>query len=149
MDYIKRFLVILSILSLAGCSTLGFKNETFEEGYRTGVRENVQDFAKNFHGNDFPYFYWESPIVQDVRIPSHIENGMFIPEHNEPVMITPGDWRSKFTYPIACGKNNEYKNKEDGNYAVSNVDFNVRDITVTPESFVCDTGSREGADSSK
>ena len=147
MDYIKRFLVILSLLSLAGCSTLGFKNETFEEGYRTGVKENVQDFAKNFHGNDFPYFYWESPIVQDVRIPSHIENGMFIPEHNEPVMIEPGEWRSKFTYPISAGKKDQDKNKEDGNYAVSNVDFNVRDITVTPESFVCDAGSRESADS--
>ena len=147
MDYIKRFLVILSILSLAGCSTLGFKDKTFEEGYRTGVRENVQDFAKNFHGNDFPYFYWESPIVQDVRIPSHIENGMFVPEHNEPVMIEPGEWRKSFTYPIACGKNNEYKNKEDGNYAVSNTSLSVRDITVMPESFACDASGREDKDS--
>ena len=145
MGYIKRFLVVLSILSLAGCSTLGFKNKTFEEGYRTGVRENVQDFAKNFHGNDFPYFYWESPIVQDVRIPSHIENGMFIPEHNEPVMIEPGEWRKSFTYPIACGKKD--KKEEEKSYAVSNVDFNVRDITVMPESFTCDASSREGKDS--
>ena len=141
MDYIKRFLMILSLLSLAGCSTLGFKNETFEEGYRTGVKENVQDFAKNFHGNDFPYFYWESPIVQDVRIPSHIENGMFIPEHNEPVMITPGDWRNKFTYPIACGKKD--KKEEEGNYAVSSASLSVRDITVLPESFACDDSRRE------
>ena len=147
MDYVKRFFVILSLLSLAGCSTLGFKNETFEEGYRTGVRENVQDFAKNFHGNDFPYFYWESPIVQDVRIPSHIENGMFIPEHNEPVMIEPGEWRKSFIYPIACGKNNEYKNKEEGDYAVSNASLSVRDITVTPESFACDAPGREDKDS--
>ena len=145
MGYIKRFLVVLSILSLAGCSTLGFKNKTFEEGYRTGVRENVQDFAKNFHGNDFPYFYWESPIVQDVRIPSHIENGMFIPEHNEPVMIEPGEWRKSFTYPIACGKKD--KKEEEKSYEVSNVDFNVRDITVMPESFTCDASSREGKDS--
>ena len=145
MDCIKRFLVVLSILSLAGCSTLGFKNKTFEEGYMTGVRENVQDFAKNFHGNDFPYFYWESPIVQNVRIPSHIENGMFIPEHNEPVMIEPGEWRKSFTYPIACGKKD--KKEEEKSYEVSNVDFNVRDLTVMPESFTCDASSREGKDS--
>ena len=147
MDCIKRFLMVTCLLFLAGCSTLGFKDRTFEEGYRTGVRENVRDFAKNFHGNDFPYFYWESPIVQDVRIPSHIENGMFIPEHNEPVMIEPGEWRKSFTYPIACSKKD--KKEEEKSYAVSNVDFNVRDITVMPESFTCDASSREGKDSSK
>ena len=147
MGYIKRFLVVTCLLSLAGCSTLGFKDRTFEEGYRTGVRENVLSFAKNFHGNDFPYFYWESPIVQDVHIPSHIENGMFIPEHNEPVMIEPGEWRNKFSYPIACGKKD--KNKEDGNYADSTSDFSVRDITVMPGSFTCDDPRREDADSRK
>lgn len=144
MVYVKRILVSLCLLSLAGCSTLGLKNETFEEGYRAGVRENVQDFAKNFHGNDFPYFYWESPIVQDVRIPSHIENGMFIPEHNEPVMIEPGVWRKSFTYPITACKNN--KKQEEENYAVSKSDFSVRDITVMPESFTCDARGTEDKD---
>ena len=146
MVYVKRILVLFCLLSLAGCSTFPFKDKTFEEGYRTGVRENVQDFAKNFHGNDFPYFYWESPIVQDVRIPSHIENGMFIPEHNEPVMIEPGEWRKSFTYPIAC-KNN--KKKEEANYEASNASLSIRDITVMPESFTCDAASPKDKDSSQ
>ena len=130
---------------LSGCATPGFKDKTFEEGYRRGVGENVMDFAQNFHGNDFPYFYWESPIVENVRIPASIENGMFIPEHNEPVVITPGEWRKSFTYPIACGKKD--KKEEDGNYAISKSSFSVRDITVLPESFTCDNTSREDADS--
>ena len=145
MVYVKRFLAVLSVLSLAGCSTFSFKGKAFEEGYRSGVRENIQDFASNFHGNDFPYFYWESPIVQNVRIPSHIENGVFVPDHNEPVMIEPGEWRDKFTYPI--NSNRKDKEKEEKSYEISNVDFNVRDITVLPESFTCDYSRPEDKDS--
>jgi len=139
MVYIKKFFVISFIVFLAGCSTLGEKGKTFEEGYRAGVKENVADFTQTFHGNDFPYFYWESPIVQDVRIPASIENGMFIPEHNEPVVITPAEWRNKFTYPINCRKSKKASNKIEGgeNYAFENINFSVRDITVLPQSFTC------------
>jgi hypothetical protein len=149
MVYIKKFLVISFIVFLSGCATLGEKGKTFEEGYRAGVKENVSDFAKNFHGNDFPYFYWESPIVQDVRIPASIENGMFVPEHNEPVVITPAQWRSSFTYPINCqtDKNRSNKKEEEGNYAFTNVNFSVRDITVLPRSFTCAVPGREDKDS--
>ena len=145
MVYVKRILMVFCILSLAGCSTFSFKDKTFEEGYRSGVRENIQDFAQTFHGNDFPYFYWESPIVQNVRIPSHIENGMFIPDHNEPVMIEPGEWRNKFTYPISSGRKN--KKEEEESYEISNVNFSVRDITVLPQSFTCGYSKSEDKDS--
>ena len=149
MAYIKKFIVISLMMLLAGCSTLGQKDKTFEEGYRVGVKENMSDFTKNFHGNDFPYFYWESPIVQNVQIPASIENGMFIPEHNEPVVIKPAEWRSDFVYPINCpnNKNRSNKKEEEDSYALTNINFNVRDITVLPQSFTCAVPGREGEDS--
>jgi len=139
MGYIKKFLVISFVLLLAGCSTFGKKDKAFETGYRLGAKENMQDFAGNFYGNDFPYFYWSSPIVQNVQIPAHIENGMFIPEHNEPVMIEPAEWRKKLTFPISCAKHKEESNKKERGepYAFNYLNFSVRDITVLPESFTC------------
>lgn len=139
MVYLKKFLAVCFVVFLAGCSTLGKNNKTFEEGYRAGVKEEMAKFAENFYGNDFPYFYWESPVVQNVRIPAHIENGLFVPEHNEPVVINPGDWRKSFSYPLHCppGKE-EAKNQTEGggNYAFDYLNLSVRDITVLPEAFV-------------
>ncbi|MDP1758148.1 MAG: hypothetical protein Q8L38_12040 [Pseudohongiella sp.] len=139
MDYIKKFLIICFILLLAGCSTLGKKDKVFEAGYRVGVKENIEDFAKSFYGNDFPYFYWSSPVVQNVQIPAHIKNGVFIPDHFEPVVIEPAEWRNKPSYPINCPKGKkEPKQKEGGeDYAFNYLNFSVRDITVLPESFTC------------
>lgn len=144
MVYIKTFFVVCLTVLLVGCSTLSKKDTTFEEGYRLGAKENISDFAKNFHGNDFPYFYWESPIVQDVRIPAHIKNGLFIPEHNEPVVITPAEWRSTFTYPIRCPKGKKALDKrEEESYALEYLDFSIGDITVLPQSFICDKPGSE------
>ncbi|MGD0336182.1 MAG: hypothetical protein ABSB18_03695 [Candidatus Omnitrophota bacterium] len=139
MDYIKKFLAVSFVLLLAGCSTFGKKEKVFEAGYRMGARENMQDFAQSFYGNDFPYFYWESPVVQNVKIPAHIENGVFIPEHNEPVVITPAEWRNKPSYPISCPKREKNSSKKEGGepYAFNYLNFSVRDITVLPESFTC------------
>ena len=139
MDYVKRFLIICFIALLTGCSTLGRKDNVYEEGYKEGAKENIADFAQSFYGNDFPYFYWESPVVQNVKIPAHIENGVFIPDHFEPVVIEPAQWRNKPSYPINCPKGKkESKQKEGGeNYALSYLNFSVRDITVLPESFTC------------
>lgn len=141
MDYAKKFLIIGFVVLLAGCSTFERKNKTLEEGYRLGVKENVEDFAQSFYGNDFPYFYWQSPIVQNVRIPAHIENGVFVPEHNEPVIIEPAQWRKEFTYPINCPQEEKKEPdlKQEGGepYAFNYLNFGVRDITVLPESFTC------------
>lgn len=138
MVYAKRILIVCFIASLAGCSTLGNKDKTLQEGYRLGVKENISGFAEHFYGNDFPYFYWVSPIVQNVRIPAHIENGLFVPEHNEPVMIKPGEWRSKFAYPITSSNDKKEVNHTEGgeSYALKYFDFDLnRDITVLPESY--------------
>jgi hypothetical protein len=149
MDYIKKFFVGSLVLLLTGCSTFGGKSKTFEAGYREGSRENIQEFASNFYGNDFPYFYWQSPIVQNVQIPAHIENGVFIPEHNEPVVIDPAQWRKNEGYPINCPKSKENKpiKKEGGeSYAFSYLNLSNRDITVLPEYFTCAKPAAENKD---
>jgi hypothetical protein len=144
MVYVKRFLIISFVMLLAGCSTFNWKGKTFEEGFRLGVRENVEDFAQRFYGNDFPYFYWQSPVVQNVKIPAHIANGVFVPEHIEPVVIEPAKWRKEFSYPINCPKGKKQLDKKEGGepYAFNYLNFSVRDITVLPESFTC-TGPGE------
>ncbi len=149
MGDIRKFLIISFILLLSGCSTLGKKDKTFEAGYRVGVRENIQDFAQSFYGNDFPYFYWSSPVVQTVRMPARIENGVFIPEHNEPVIIDPAQWRNKPGYPINRPKNKEESKQKEGeeDYAFNQFNFNVRDITVLPESFTCVKSGAKDKDS--
>ena len=128
----KKLTLVLLLFGLAGCSTLNKKD--MEEGYREGVQENIRSFAQNFYANDFPYFNWVSPLVQNVEIPAHIENGLFIPDHSEPVLIEPGAWRNKFSYPISSAKNTQQV-KEEGSYAVKYVDFNPYDITVLPASY--------------
>ena len=139
MVYVRRFLIVCFTVLLAGCSTFNKKDTDFEVGYRAGVKENIADFSRSFYGNDFPYFYWSSPIVQSVRVPAHIENGVFVPEHNELVLIEPGEWREKAGYPINCPrKDKELLKKEGGDpYAYNYLNFGVRDITVLPESFAC------------
>lgn len=114
MDYVKRFWSISLMVLLSGCSTLRVDTSRFEEGFRLGAKENIQEFAGSFYGNDFPYFYWQSPIVQQVRIPAHIENGLFVPEHFEPVLIQPGEWRKEFGYPITSPKNKKEPQKQGG-----------------------------------
>ena len=77
--------------------------------------------------------------MQNVQIPAHIENGVFIPEHSEPVVIDPGEWRNKPGYPINCPKKENKPNKKEGGepYAFNYLNFATRDITVFPESFTC------------
>jgi len=149
MVYAKRFAALFSILWLAGCCSLGpaaKKRNDYEQGYRQGVHENIHDFAQSFYGNEFPYFYWQSPIVQNVNIPAHIENGLFIPEHNEPVMIEPGEWRKRFGYPIMSPQNKPDKT-EGEDYALKYFDFDSRDITVFPESYAGDKPGNKNKDS--
>lgn len=148
MAYIKKFLAVGLVISLAGCSTLGKSNKSLEEGYRAGVKQEMAKFTGNFYGNDFPYFYWESPIVQNVRIPAHIENGLFVPEHNEPVVIEPGDWRKSMAYPLhSPGAKEEAKKTEGGrDYAFDYLNLNVRDITVLPQEFVRPGGAGQDKD---
>ena len=139
MVYAERLLLSFFVFALSGCCALSQNTRAdkgLEAGYRLGAKENIHDFAQNFYGNDFPYFSWVSPVIQNVYIPAHIENGLFIPAHFEPVLIEPGEWRNKLSYPVAS-KDKEREQAEGGkSYALKYINFNLGDITVLPASYV-------------
>ena len=124
MDYKGRFL-LLSIFCLAGCSTVSPEQKpTYEQGYRAAIKEQMRGIAAQFQGGNFPYYHWTSPIVQDVHVPAHISNGVFIPEHKELVIIKPGEWALTPGYPI---------NAQDKETQHATHDMDVADITHLPQ----------------
>jgi len=95
----------LIVLFLAGCATTKPRTTMLSQddvalGYRIGVQENINKFAENFIGNDFPYYYWQGPLIQRVYIPAHVRGGCFIPAHYEYVILDPAEWRETYGYPI-------------------------------------------------
>ncbi len=87
------------------------EEEAYAEGYRSGVKENIQQFAREFYGSPFPYYYWQAPMVQKVYLPARIVGGTFQPAHWEYVIILPGKWREKFGYPITPSLEKKKKKK--------------------------------------
>ncbi|MBI4309623.1 MAG: hypothetical protein HY591_04760 [Candidatus Omnitrophica bacterium] len=124
---------------LAGCAHVSTsQKQVYARGYRDGVKEQVRAIAGQFQGGNFPYYHWTSPIVQEVRVPGHIANGVFIPEHKEPVIIKPGEWAESPAYPI--------QSKEES-YEHTMQDMAVIDITHLPNGTSTATDARpEGKD---
>lgn len=78
--------------------------DAYAKGYRSGVKENINLLASEFVGNNFPYYYWQAPLVQKVFMPSRIVGGCYVPAHYEYVVILPGEWKEKYGYPIGNKK---------------------------------------------
>jgi len=129
MGDFKWFVFVLFFGVTVGCSIKGAP-DVYEQGYRQGVREHVEDIVQRFEGGDFPYFNWVAPIVQDVRIPAHVANGVFIPEHNELVIIKPGEWKKEPAFPI-----NSSKESYESSSTLQFMDGDVADITQLPDEF--------------
>lgn len=136
MGLIKFILVGLLLLTSAGCSQTSrtfvkrYQSNLYSQGYRTGVKENIRKFAKKFDAGDFPYFNWKKPARQKVKIPAHISNGLFVPEHVEEVIISPGEWKSGPAYPISSGQR---RNNYDTEVVYNSV--NAADITTLPQQY--------------
>ena len=129
MDFNKKIKiknVMALILFCSGCSTVSSEQkQTYAQGYRAGVKEQVRAIAGQFQGGNFPYYHWTSPIVQEISVPGHISNGVFIPEHKEVVIIKPGEWAQSPAYPI---QSQEESHERTMHY----VDMDVADITHLP-----------------
>ena len=129
MGFDKMLILILGLSLLVGCSAIsGSKKDLYKEGYTQGVREQVKQIAAQFQGGNFPYYHWSSPIVQEVRVPAHVGDGVLIPEHNELVIIKPGQWTISPAYPIKTNERNNYDNQ------VSYMDMDISNITSLPQS---------------
>lgn len=126
---LNRSIVYLCFVLLGvGCVGINKKDKLeYAKGYREGVKEHVKELASLTQDNQLPYYHWVAPIVQEVAVPGHIANGVFIPQHTELVIIKPGEWSQSPSYPIQRkGENNEETiNRNDGA---------VHDITGLPKS---------------
>lgn len=135
MGYVKFLLLFFSCLSFAGCVTThaeqpqNVKDSIYEEGYRKGVSENIGGMVEKLNGNDFPYIggTWAEPVVQEVRIPAHIDGGVFYPEHNELVVIAPGEWKRNSAFPIKADQK-DFSKAED-----KVISAEVSNLTVMPQ----------------
>ena len=119
--------------SLKGGQTQEPKDSIYEEGYRKGVSENINSMVEKLNGNDFPYLggTWAEPITQEVRIPAHVQGGVFYPEHNELVIITPGEWKRNNPFPIKANQK-DFSHAED---AIDIINAQVADITAMPDQY--------------
>ena len=66
------------------------KQKAYEEGFRRGMRSVATEFRTKEEMNK-PYV-WRAPLVSDVDMPARVVNGVMIPAHTEPVIVSPGYW---------------------------------------------------------
>lgn len=124
----SRHIHLILLVCIAGCASVSTEQkQVYEDGYRAGVREQMHKIAGQFQGGNFPYYHWTSPIVQEVEVPGHISNGVFIPLHKELVIIKPGEWAQSPAYPIESSK-------ETHETTARNVALGFSDITHLPNS---------------
>lgn len=122
--YLRFFVLVL----LVGCSTASSHNKNmYEQGFRQGVQEQVRQIAAQFQGGEFPYYHWVTPIVQEVRVPAHLTNGVMIPDHNELVIIKPGEWTMSEGYPIQTQESHN-------DNTISYMRMDVSNLTPLPKS---------------
>ena len=137
MEFRNLFLVFLIINGLTGCQTVNNpkalkSNSPYEQGFKDGVTYNVGETVEELNGNDFPYAgTWSQPIVQEVKVPAHIQNGVFYPESNQTVLITPGEWKKNEAFPI---KSTQKENRNNENTYTA-IPVNTADITVLPQQY--------------
>ena len=86
-------------------------------------------FSGLCYSGDFPYFNWAAPIIQKVKVPAQVSNGVFVPEHIEIVVLEPGKWKMSPAYPISSGKRRKYGAE------LKKYDVNVSDITTLPKQY--------------
>ena len=119
---LNKWMIVL-ILFYSGCSTASPKQRgIYEQGYRAGVKEQMHQIAADLQGGNFPYYHWTRPMVQDVAVPAHVANGVFLPEHKEMVIIQPGEWAASPAYPINTQQKENYVDHvQDRGMAVSDI----------------------------
>ena len=68
----------------------GKRQNAYEEGFRAGVKSVLTEFRAKEEMNK-PYV-WRPPLVSEVDMPARVVNGVMIPAHTEPVIVSPGYW---------------------------------------------------------
>jgi hypothetical protein len=102
-----RVVVVLVLLTLAACMpatrtpvTPPTAVDVRAEAFQAGVRAALESYATQYLDNDFPYYNWHAPLVQQTWIPPQISGGVLIPGHLDYVTITPGAYTRAFAAPL-------------------------------------------------
>lgn len=122
-----RYAWLILIMGCASTQNLTIK-DVYEKGYKDASKEQMDLIVERFNGGDFPYFYWNQPIIQNVDVPAHISNGVFVPAHQEIVIIKPGEWKHNAGYPI------QSKEKVNDRPSVNNNTVNITPMPSSSES---------------
>ena len=69
--------------------------------FQAGVRAALESYATQYLDNDFPYYNWHAPLVQQTWIPPQISGGVLIPGHLEYLTIKPGAYKREFAAPLS------------------------------------------------
>ncbi len=115
----RVLLLSICVFFVTGCSGTVVTKRAYDKGYKRGLAQKVDDAVEEIkkQGNS-PYVNWYAPIVQEVVVPAHINNGVFIPEHKELVIINPGSWKANSGYEIK----NQIKNGDAVDYQKINLE---------------------------
>jgi hypothetical protein len=99
--------VVLVLMTLAACTPATRAPvlpptavDVRAEAFQAGVRATLESYATQYLDNDFPYYNWHAPLVQQTWIPPQISGGVLIPGHLEYVTITPGAYARAFAAPL-------------------------------------------------
>lgn len=145
MGYVKKVFIASLIIGLTGCATTKQKQSIYEQGFREGVAENIDEFLEEKGNDPFIGYDWIEPILQEVTIPAHIGNGVFIPEHEELVIINPGAWQLSPGYPILKGGQGDAKKQT----TLQLFEGSASDITVLPADYHRSTGASSAGEERK
>ncbi len=105
--WLPYVVVLLMLMTLAACTPAPrapvmppMAADVRAEAFQAGVRATLESYATQYLDNDFPYYYWHAPLVQQTWIPPQISGGVLIPGHLEYVTITPGAYARAFAAPL-------------------------------------------------
>lgn len=114
---------VFIIVLLTGCAASDIqKKKIYSAEYRKEVSQRMAAVVSEFKNTQT--YHWKKPITQEVMVPAHIANGVFIPAHKEIVIIKPGEWTLSPASPIVS--------KEEAYEEGVRLDISSADITHLP-----------------
>lgn len=79
----KKVFTTLLLLLVTACASSNYYSSTLEQPFDSNTANANSGLAS---------LTWKKPIVQLVKVPAMIRNGVYIPEHYEYVIIRPGEY---------------------------------------------------------
>lgn len=63
-----------------------------KQGYMQGIKDAEDRAGRSVMNEKFKSRYWQTPVVQEVKVPAMVMGGMFYPERTEQVVLQPGQY---------------------------------------------------------